>query len=211
MYAEGHSFFTYTSDSVDSLASCCRLRNGIQNNQFSYTLGAGGVSTGSKCVMTMNLNRLVQMAVPKEPMTAGEYDEAFRKISDAVAIQVEKIHKYLLAFNSIVLDMRDQHMIPIYDAGFIAPEKQYLTVGVNGLVEGAEYLGLDISSNELYETYVNAVMTPIFNSNRAAKTETVMFNTEMVPKQTKSCGYLKPLLIDLELPLGQQGASVMVA
>ena len=211
MYAEGHSFFTYTSDSVDSLASCCRLRNGIQNNQFSYTLGAGGVATGSKCVMTMNLNRLVQTAIPEAPLSPGEYDLAFQKISEAVAVQVEKLHKYLLAFNSIVLDMRDQHMLSIYDAGFIAPEKQYLTVGINGLVEGAEYLGLDISTNDLYEAYVNAVMTPIFESNRAAKTETVMFNTEMVPKQTKSCGNLKPLLIDLELPLGQQGASVMVA
>ena len=48
MYAEGHSFFTYMSDNADSLSSCCRLRNEIQDNGFSYTLGAGGVSTGSK-------------------------------------------------------------------------------------------------------------------------------------------------------------------
>ena len=208
MYAEGHSFFTYTSDSVDSLASCCRLRNGIQDNTFSYTLGAGGVSTGSKCVMTIDMNRLVQNAIRGHE---SEVEEArLLRISDAVAKQVEKIHKYLLAFNEIVLDMRDNHMISIYDAGLIAPEKQYLTVGVNGLVEGAEYLGIKISDNEQYREYVNAVLEPIFDLNKRDKTETIMFNTEMVPRQRKS-GHVKFLLIDLKLPMGQQGASVIAA
>ena len=223
MYAEGHSFFTYTSDSVDSLASCCRLRNGIQDNQFSYSLGAGGVSTGSKCVMTIDINRLVQNVLLNHSIDDTEHvtqsleaDPAFMStllsdISDAVSVQVEKLHKYLTAFNQIVLDMRDNHMISIYDAGFIAPEKQYLTVGINGLIEGAEYLGIKISDNDEYAAYVNAIMEPIFEANKAAKTKDIMFNTEMVPKQTKTSGHLKPLLIDLELPLGQQGASVMAA
>lgn len=60
MWAEGASFFLYQSDSVDSLSSCCRLRNGIEENIFSYTLGAGGIMTGSKGVITLNLNRIVQ-------------------------------------------------------------------------------------------------------------------------------------------------------
>lgn len=194
MYAEGHSFFTYTSDSVDSLASCCRLRNGIQDNQFSYTLGAGGVSTGSKCVMTMDLNRLVQNAVRSidiDEVTLIPYDAKLAAIQDAVANQVEKIHKYLLAFNQIVLDMRDNHMLSIYDAGFIAPEKQYLTVGINGLVEGAEFLGIQIGDNPEYAEYVNAVMEPIFESNKAAKTKTVMFNTEMVPAENLGVKFAK--------------------
>lgn len=178
MYAEGHSFFTYTSDSVDSLASCCRLRNGIQDNQFSYTLGAGGVATGSKCVMTINVNRLVQNALRDYTGT-----DHFFRIADAVSEQVGKIHKYLLAFNSILTEMRDAHMIPIYDAGFVEPEKQYLTVGINGLVEGAEYLGIKVGDNEDYRAYVHAVLEPIFDANKAAKTEKVMFNTEYVPAE----------------------------
>lgn len=181
MYADGHSFFVYTSDSVDSLASCCRLRNGIQDNQFSYTLGAGGVSTGSKCVMTININRLVQN-------TAKKYDwdrigVNLSELSDEVAEQVKKIHKYLMAFNAIIKDMEAAHMIPIYDAGFISPEKQYLTVGINGLVEGAEYLDIQISNNDLYREYVNAVMKPIYDLNKRDKTQTVMFNCEMVPAE----------------------------
>ena len=185
MYSEGHSFFTYTSDSVDSLASCCRLRNGIQDNQFSYTLGAGGVSTGSKCVMTINVNRLVQNVIKNIP-TIENYTPQWDNFIDHqiranVSDQVDKVHKYLLAFNSIVLEMRDAHMIPIYDAGFVTPEKQYLTVGINGLVEAAEYLGIKVGDNEDYKAFVHAVLEPIYESNKAAKTKEIMFNTEYVP------------------------------
>ena len=60
MWAEGASFFMYQSDSVDALSSCCRLRNAVEKTPFSYTLGAGGVETGSKAVITLNLNRIVQ-------------------------------------------------------------------------------------------------------------------------------------------------------
>ena len=43
----------------------CRLRNEVTDNTFSYSLGAGGVMTGSINVMTLNVNRLVQQAVKK--------------------------------------------------------------------------------------------------------------------------------------------------
>ncbi len=119
MWAKGHSFFCYTSDSVDSLASCCRLKNEITENTFSYTLGAGGVSTGSKCVMTININRLVQNAQRDGlPLRA------------VVADQTEKLHKYLLAFNAIMKERLAHKMLPIYDAGFIGIEKQYLTLSI---------------------------------------------------------------------------------
>ena len=109
MYSEGHSFFTYRSNSVDSLASCCRLRNGIQDNTFSFTLGAGGVSTGSKGVITININRLVQNATREG-----------RDISEAVAEQVKKVHCYLKAFNEIMKDNFKAKLLPVYDAGYIA-------------------------------------------------------------------------------------------
>lgn len=172
MYAEGHSFFTYTSDSVDSQASCCRLRNGIQDNTFSYTQGAGGVSTGSKCVMTININRLVQNAV-RDGVEIGQ----------AVEVQVRKIHKYLTAFNEIIIDMQKYHMIPLYDAGFVSPEKQYMTIGINGLAESAEFLGIEVLNTSVYSDYVNSIMEPIFRLNKSAKSDLLMFNTEMVPAE----------------------------
>jgi len=172
MYAKGHSFFTYTSNSVDSLASCCRLRNEMQDNAFSYTLGAGGVSTGSKGVMTININRLVQNAVRDG-----------RDISEAVAEQIEKIHKYLTAFNEIIKDNLDAGLLGIYNAGYISMDKQYLTIGINGFVEGAEFLGIDISPNDEYFKYGEMILKPIFEANRAAKKDGIMFNTEFVPAE----------------------------
>lgn len=177
MYAEGHSFFVYTSDSVDSLASCCRLKNGITDNTFSYTLGAGGVSTGSKSVMTINLNRLVQNVCKNREEVSKE------EISEAVREQVKKIHKYQIAFNEIMKDNYKAGLLPVYDAGYISLEKQYLTIGINGFVEAAEFLGIDISPNDEYFEFGEAILKPIYEENKAAKTDELMFNTEFVPAE----------------------------
>lgn len=190
MYAEGHSFFTYRSDSVDSLASCCRLRNGIQNNTFSFTLGAGGVSTGSKGVITININRLVQNATREG-----------KDISNAVSEQVKKVHCYLKAFNEIMRDNFNAKLLPVYDAGYISLDKQYLTLGINGFVEGAEFLGIQISPNEEYFEYGEKILKPIYELNKAERTDELMFNTEFVPaenlgvknaKWDKEDGYFVP-------------------
>ena len=190
MYSKGHSFFTYTSDSVDSLASCCRLRNEVTDNTFSYTLGAGGVSTGSKGVMTININRLVQNAVKNNI-----------DISDAIREQVEKCHKYLYAYNQIVKDNFNAKLLQVYNAGYISLEKQYLTIGINGFVEGAEFLGIDISPNEKYFEYGEKILKPIYELNKRDRTKDIMFNTEFVPaenlgvknaKWDKKDGYFVP-------------------
>lgn len=212
MWSKGHSFFMYRSDNVDSLASCCRLRNEIEDNQFSYTLGAGGVSTGSKCVITMNLNRIVQDVYNKNNSehSISDMNNLIETIYAAVDNQVTRIHKYLAAFNSIMEDRRKAGLIPLYDAGFVSPERQYLTVGINGGVEAAEFLGCEIKpSDDLYEKFMNAILKTIYEANKRDRTVKLMFNTEFVP--SLSCGHVKSSLIDLELPLGQQGASIMVA
>lgn len=178
MYAKGHSFFTYTSNSVDSLASCCRLRNEIQDNTFSYTLGAGGVSTGSKKVITTNINRLVQNVKRANPNATLE------DISEAVRDQAKKVHKYLLAYNAWLKDLYDAGLMTIYNAGYISLEKQFLTLGVNGFAEGAEFLGIEISPNDKYFEYVDAILRPIYEENKTARTKDVMYNTEFVPKMS---------------------------
>lgn len=172
MYAEGHSFFTYRSGSVDSLSSCCRLKNELQDNTFSFTLGAGGVSTGSKGVITININRLVQNA------TKDGVD-----ISKAITKQVEKIHCYLTAFNEIIKDNLSAGLLPIYNAGYISTDKQFLTIGINGFVEGAEFLGIEISPNKEYFEYGEKILKPIYESNKKARTKELMWNTEFVPAE----------------------------
>lgn len=163
--SEGNSFFIYLSESADSLASCCRLRNEVSDNTFSYTLGAGGVSTGSINVITINMNRLIQQG-----RDLGE--------------QVQKIHKYHHAYRTIIEGFKESGLLPVYDAGFISLSKQYSTIGINGMVEAAEYLGIEVSDNEAYKSFVSAQLKVIYDLNRAAKKDFgFMFNTEFVPAE----------------------------
>lgn len=175
MWAEGASFFMYQSDSVDSLSSCCRLRNGIEDNTFSYTLGAGGIETGSKGVITLNLNRIVQDWHKSEEEELPQY----------ITHIVNRVHKYLTAFNEIIWDSKNAGLLTIFNAGFIDLDKQYLTIGVNGFVEGAEYLGIDIDADsEGYQLYAKDILETIKNLNIAARTDRCKFNTEFVPAES---------------------------
>ena len=180
MYSEGHSFFTYLSDNADSLASCCRLRNEITDNGFSYTLGAGGVSTGSKSVLTINLNRAVQFAV-RQGIAYQQYIEEV----------VDLMHKVQLAYNENLKNLHDQGMLPLFDSGFINIGRQYLTIGVNGLVESAEFLGIKITDNERYANYVQEVLGIIEKLNKQYRTRDVMFNCEMIPAENVGVKHAK--------------------
>ena len=180
MYSEGHSFFTYMSDNADSLASCCRLRNEIQDNGFSYTLGAGGVSTGSKSVLTINLNRCVQYAV-KNNIPYLDYIE---EVTDL-------IHKVQLAYNENLKNLCSKGMLPLFDSGFVNLGRQYLTVGVNGLVEAAEFLGHKIDDNPGYLKFVQDVLGLIERYNKKYRTKEVMFNCEMIPAENVGVKHAK--------------------
>lgn len=190
MYAGGHSFFTYMSDNADSLSSCCRLRNEIQDNGFSYTLGAGGVSTGSKSVLTINLNRCIQHA----SRTGLSYLKVLEEIVDLV-------HKVQLAYNENLKELQQKGMLPLFDAGYIDMSRQYLTIGVNGLVEAAEFMEIEISDNERYAQFVQDILGLIEKYNKKYRTKQVLFNCEMIPaenvgvkhaKWDKEAGYVVP-------------------
>jgi ribonucleoside-triphosphate reductase len=172
MYAEGHSFFTYMSENADSLSSCCRLRNEIQDNGFSYTLGAGGVSTGSKSVLTINLNRCIQHAVKK----GCHYQFFLEEVVDLA-------HRVQLAYNENLKYLHQKGMLPLFDAGYINMSRQYLTIGVNGLVEAAEFLGIEITDNPKYEEFVQDVLGIVEYYNKKYSGKDVMFNCEMIPAE----------------------------
>ena len=180
MYSEGHSFFTYMSDNADSLSSCCRLRNEIQDNGFSYTLGAGGVSTGSKSVLTINLNRCIQYAV-KNGLDYAEY------LSEVIDL----CHKVQLAYNENLKDLQKQGMLPLFDAGYINMSRQYLTIGVNGLVEAAEFMGLQINDNPDYLHFVQKVLGLVEKYNKQYRSKEVMFNCEMIPAENVGVKHAK--------------------
>lgn len=180
MYSEGHSFFTYISDNADSLSSCCRLRNEIQDNGFSYTLGAGGVSTGSKSVLTINLNRCIQYAV-KNGMHYLTYLEEI----------VDLVHKVQTAYNENLKDLQAKGMLPLFDAGYINLARQYLTIGVNGLVEAAEFLGIPINDNDDYVGFVQGVLGLIERYNKKYRSKELMFNCEMIPAENVGVKHAK--------------------
>ena len=180
MYAEGHSFFTYISDNADSLSSCCRLRNEITDNGFSYTLGAGGVSTGSKSVLTVNLNRCIQYAVNN----GKDYRDFLTDIIDLC-------HKVQLAYNENLKDLQAHGMLPLFDAGYINIARQYLTIGVNGLVEAAEFMGIPITDNPQYREFVQTVLGLVEKKNKEYRTKEVMFNCEMIPAENVGVKHAK--------------------
>ncbi len=211
MWSKGHSFFCYLSDSPDSLASCCRLRNSLtdldksdashNHTTHQYSMGTASVSTGSKSVMTINLNRLIQLATRRyflekkgimidggKALQRGDYDknQLYDYIRAAVTEETERVHKYQVAFNEIIKDFLKARMLDVYQAGFIDMKRQYLTVGVNGLTDAAEFLGLTISPNPEYNEFVDTILETINRANRKDKTADAMFNTEFVPGENLS-------------------------
>lgn len=209
MWSEGHSFFCYLSDSPDSLSSCCRLRNSLKDldnadedhnhTTHQYSMGTASVSTGSKSVMSMNLPRLVQDAarsyfddrdisvedgknVPEQGLTYDK-EELYKYIRDDIREMTSRIHKYQTAFNETIKDFLKAGMLDVYNAGFIDMRKQYLTVGVNGITDAAEFLGIKVGPNEEYREFVNNILETINIENRKDKTRDCMFNTEFVPAE----------------------------
>ena len=209
MWADGHSFFCYLSDSPDSLSSCCRLRNSLKDldnadeahnhTTHQYSMGTASVSTGSKSVMSMNLPRLIQNATRKYFESTGrlledgknikeqglKYDKEklYEYIRNEVRELTERVHKYQTAFNETIKDFLEAKMLDVYSAGFIDMKKQYLTVGVNGITDAAEFLGIQVSVNDEYKEFVNNILETINIANRKDRTRECMFNTEFVPAE----------------------------
>lgn len=211
MWSEGHSFFCYLSDSPDSLSSCCRLRNSLKDGEeddehnhttHQFSMGTASVATGSKSVMTINLNRVIQNATRKyfeevegtqlekgvqvDINKVKDKDLLYTYISSGITEMTERVHKYQRAFNEIVKDFLNAKMLDVYRAGFINMKKQYLTIGVNGLTDAAEFLSIEPNLNKDYEEFVNNILETINISNRKDKTRDCMYNTEFVPGENLS-------------------------
>lgn len=201
-YSQGNSFFTYLSRSVDSLSSCCRLQNAVQENTFNTTNGQIGVMTGSKNVITLNLNRIIQdwqhtwsdyrdhidvntnrCCFPVDWITHKDFQEGIKKYIENI---LERVYLYQYAYNDLMHWCKDHHLYAAYDAGFINLDKQYLTIGINGLNQAAEYLGMECNNNIYYKTFCRLIFSTIKEQNKKHKTKTAQFNTEQVPAESAS-------------------------
>ena len=195
-YAEGNSFFTYISDTVDSLSSCCRLKNKVNSREFNYTNGNMSVMTGSKSVITLNLNRIVQdwYNSSRDYKWYGRHKNTYINVStikeqgfkEYLINILEKVYKYHTAYNELLWDMYNANLLPVYKAGFVTLNKQYLTVGINGLTAAADFLGIEVSDNGAYKEFCHLIFSTIKEQNQLHKTTKTMFNTEQIPAE--SCG-----------------------
>jgi len=182
--SEGNGFFVYLSPNVDSLSSCCRLRN-ESKNEFSYTLGNVGEMTGSVHVITINMNRFIQdcyraFAIDHE----YSYSSFMNHFKSELSNLIDRIHKYHISTRKIYENMNDNGMYPIYKAQFIKMDRQFSTIGINGLMEAAEFLKLEIKPNSDYSKFCSEVLRTISGENKKAREEYKrMFNTEMVPAE----------------------------
>lgn len=191
-YARGHSFFTYISDTVDSLSSCCRLKNKLQTKEFNFTNGNVGIQTGSKSVITFNLNRLIQGWYRKESEKREEMftfdDSCYPSLKKYLSKLLDRVYKYHHAYNELLWDMYDANLLPAYRAGFIDLNKQYLTLGLNGLNQAAEFLGIRCDVNDKYARFCQEIFSFFKEQNELHKDKTskhhLVFNTEQVPAES---------------------------
>lgn len=196
-YAEGHSFFTYISDSVDSLSSCCRLKNKLQSNEFTFTNGLVGEQTGSKSVITLNLSRIIQnwskcedeSLIRDIPVGSSKFFKGLDNnkgifLKDYLVDILNRVYKYHVAYNELLWDLYNAHLLPVYESGFINLNNQYLTIGLNGLNEAAMFLGIECNDNEQYKEFCNFIFGTIKEQNQLHNTKKTMFNTELVPAES---------------------------
>lgn len=186
MYAEGHSFFTYISDSADSLASCCRLRNELAENTFNPTSGLTGVMTGSCNVITLNINRIVQDCVKN--LSRGKWWYGDRTLLKNYLINIlERVYKYHIAFKTMLYDLEDKGMFAASNGGYIHISKLYSTIGINGLNEAARFLGMTVGNNKEYIEFLQLVLGTIKEQNKIHSIHDAnrpfLFNSEVVPAE----------------------------
>jgi ribonucleoside-triphosphate reductase len=173
MWSEGHSFFMYLSDNADSLASCCRLRNEVTNNEFSFTTGLTGIKTGSCNVITLNLNRITQ-----------DWAKENTRLEQHLINILERVYKYHIAYKTMLYELEDKGMLTASKAGYIDMQSLFSTIGLNGLNDAAEFLGIKCSNNEDYKNFIQLITGTISDQNKKHSTKQFKFNQEFVPAES---------------------------
>lgn len=188
MWAKGHSFFLYNSDSPDNLASCCRLRNELGKNEFSFTNGLTGIRTGSCNVITLNLSRIIQnfvrekYGVPRVHFSSGVYPE----MKEYLGKILDRVYKYHTAYKTMLYELEETGMLTASKAGYIYMQDLFSTIGINGLNDAAEFIGLECNDNPDYELFVQTITGFISEQNRAHSSKKFRFNQEFVPAEQLS-------------------------
>ena len=186
MLSEGHSFFIYISQNPNALASCCRLSNEIEENVFSFTTGLSGVMTGSCNVYTLNLNRIVQdyTKLVEQAGLGGYVWDKGEGLKEYLITILDRVYKYHIAFKTMLYEVEEKGMLTSSTAGYINMSKLFSTVGVNGINEAAEFLGIECSYNPEYSAFCQLITSTIMQENKKHNSAKFKFNQEFVPAES---------------------------
>ena len=166
----------------------CRLSSKLSKPQFNFTNGQLSEMTGSKNVITLNLNRITQDWYKTQQGPREDKDKVVVALASGdwgltryLQKILERVYKYQIAYNEILKYLYEKNLLTVYNAGFINMRKQYLTIGINGLNQAAEFLGMQCNKNENYENFCRTIFSTIKKQNTRHKTKDCMFNTEFTP------------------------------
>jgi ribonucleoside-triphosphate reductase len=100
---------------------------------------------------------------------------------------LERVYKYHIAYKTMLYDWEDKKMFASSNGGYINIKDLFSTVGINGLNEAAEYMGLTVSNNPEYIRFLQEILGTIKECNKVHsindKKRPFLFNSEVVPAE----------------------------
>ncbi len=180
----------YISESIDAVASCCRLTSSTKEIKFSpfgeepelkgmvNSIGGSDLNIGSFKVVTINLPRIALETRNKE--------EFKKRLTEKVVL----VQKVLAAIRSLITDRIAQGVLPLYNLGLMDLNRQYGTVGINGFFEALEILGMveygpdGVKYTSEGEKFGEEILDLIGELNRQGrKVLGFTFNVEQIPAE----------------------------
>jgi hypothetical protein len=118
----------------------------------------------------------------------SEFDGiAKTSLSEYLINILERVYKYHIAFKTLLYDEEDKGMFAASNGGYIYINKLYSTIGINGLNEAARFLGLEVSNNKEYLSFLQLILGTIKEQNKKHsikdKKRPFLFNSEVVPAE----------------------------
>jgi ribonucleoside-triphosphate reductase len=159
---------------TSTLSSCCRLRSSTKNEYFNQ-FGAGGTKIGSLGVVTLNIPRIAIKA-------KGNIDNFTELLTDLVetGIKINNTKRFLLKKRI------SSKSLPLYELGFMSLDTQYSTIGVTGLNEACEFMGLNILNQDGQDFIIKLLDTINTLNDKAAKKYNSPHNLEQTPSENSA-------------------------